>query len=96
MKNQESSEISFEKLPTVVGKLLNLVTDISDKLSELKSNFEPKTPTEYLTTNEVVALLKCDRKSVVNWTKSGKLKKYGLGYKVYFKREEVESAIIAL
>jgi excisionase family DNA binding protein len=51
---------------------------------------------EYLTSSEVAELLKCDISTVYNWTKKGKLKKYCNGDKTYYKRSEVESALIAI
>lgn len=70
-----------------------IIEGIDLKLSELKKNFQPKETTEYLTRNEVADLLKIDLSSVHNWTKKGKLKAYGIGGRVYYKRAEVEAAI---
>lgn len=70
--------------------------DVKKQLEELKKNFEPKTPTEYLTRRETADLLKVDLSTIHNWTKKGKLQPYGLGGKVYYKRSEVESSLIEL
>lgn len=68
----------------------------SSLLQELKKEFQPKEPEEYLTRLEVSKMLKCDISSVHNWGKAGKLKRHGLGNRVYYKRSEVEQAIIEL
>jgi excisionase family DNA binding protein len=63
------------------------------ELEILKREFQPKEPTEFLTRNEVRDLLKVDLSTVHNWTKRGKLRAYGLGNRVYYKRNEIESAL---
>ena len=69
---------------------------IQQDIKELKENFEPKAPTEYLTRHEVADLLKCDISTVHNWTVAGKIISYGIGNRVYFKREEIDAALIPL
>ena len=69
---------------------------IKSELQDLKKHFEPKTPNEYLTRVEVAEMLKIDLSSVHNWTKKGILTSYQCGGRVYFKRAEIESAIIQL
>lgn len=49
-----------------------------------------------LTRKEVAEMLKCDISTVHNWTKSGKLKAYGVGGRVYYKLSEIEEAMIPL
>lgn len=70
--------------------------DVKSHLEEFSKNFEPKPPTEFLTRRETADLLKVDLSTIHNWTKKGRLKPYGLGGKVYYKRGEVESAMIEL
>lgn len=69
---------------------------IENQLQDFLKHFQPKQPTEYLTRQEVAELLKVDLSTVHNWTKKGKLKSYGIEGRVYYKRQEVESSIIAL
>ena len=75
-------------------QLLSLFEALQKQLTDLKQNFEPKTPTEYLTRNELAELLKCDLSTIHNWTKKGKLIPYGIGNRVYYKRNEVESSLL--
>lgn len=77
-------------------ELKKLFTDLQNQINELKQKYEPKQPTELLTRKEVAALLKCDIVTIYNWCKKGKLIAYGIGNRVYFKRNEIELAIIAL
>jgi hypothetical protein len=73
-----------------------ILQGVKNQLDQLKKDFQPKEPTEYLTRNEVAEMLKIDLSSVHNWTKKGKLKPYGIGSRVYYKRVEVEQALIEL
>jgi len=73
-----------------------ILKGIKEQLNELKKEFQPKEPTEYLTRNEVKKLLKVDLSTVHNWTKKGKLKAYGIGHRVYYKRKEVEQVLTPL
>lgn len=71
----------------------SILTGIKTALEDLKENFQPKEPTEYLTRNEVASLLKVDLSTVHNWTKRNKLTSYGIGGRVFYKRKEVEAQI---
>ena len=72
------------------------IESIKQEIVNLKKSLQPKEPTEYLTRAEVKELLKVDFSTIHNWTKSGKLKAYGVGGRIYYKRSEIDSAIIPL
>ncbi|MBK3519729.1 helix-turn-helix domain-containing protein [Carboxylicivirga marina] len=74
----------------------SILAGIEEKLNALTENFQPKQPTEWLTRNEVKELLKIDLSTLHNWTKKGKLKAYGIGNRVYYKRYEIEASLIEL
>ena len=65
-------------------------------ISKLKEEFQPKKPEEYLTRNEVAELLKINVNTVDRWSRDGKLKRYGIGDRIFYKRSEVESSIVQL
>ena len=46
--------------------------------------------------NDVKEMLNVNLCTIYNWRKKGKLKAYGIGKRVYFKRVEVNSAIVEL
>lgn len=73
-----------------------IIKEFKNELELLKTEFQPKIPTEFLTRIEVSKLLKIDLGTVHNWSRSGKLKRYGIGNRVYFKRSEIEQAMIQL
>ena len=59
-------------------------------------HFQPKEPVEYLSRQETAELLKVDLSTIHNWTKQNKLVAYSIGARVYYKRKEVENAIVKL
>ncbi|MGM0931946.1 MAG: helix-turn-helix domain-containing protein [Bacteroidota bacterium] len=73
-----------------------ILRGVKHQLEELKKQYQPKEPEEYLSRAEVAKLLKVDISTVHNWGKAGKIKRHGLGNRVYYKRSEIEQAIIEL
>ncbi|MFB9056664.1 helix-turn-helix domain-containing protein [Mariniflexile ostreae] len=73
-----------------------IIEGVKTQLQDLKKHFEPKTPNEYLTRVEVAELLKINLATVHNWTKKSILISYQIGGRVYYKRNEVENAIVEL
>lgn len=88
---QKNSTLIHDLTPEQITALFE---GLQKQLTELKQNFEPKVPNEYLTRSEVAEMLKCDLSTIHNWTKKGKLKPYGIGNRVYYKRNEVEAVIL--
>lgn len=74
----------------------DIINDVKALISELKTSFKPRTPEELLTRTETAKLLKINLSTLYKWTKKGRLKSYGISGKVYYKRSEVESALIEL
>ncbi|MHA6278836.1 helix-turn-helix domain-containing protein [Salinimicrobium sp. CAU 1759] len=73
-----------------------ILKGVKQQLEDLKKQYQPRNPEEYLSRSEVAKLLKVDISTIHNWGKAGKLKRHGLGNRVYYKRSEVEQAIIEL
>ena len=71
----------------------NLMQAFRRELEQLKQEYQPKQPTQYLTRAEVAKLLQIDLSTLHAWTKKGKLNPYGIGNRVYYKRQEVEAAL---
>lgn len=89
----KTSTILHELTP---DQITSLFEGLQNQIKELKEDFEPKHPTEYLTRTEVAELFKCDLSTIHNWCVKQKLKPYGLGSRVYFKRSEIEAVLIPL
>jgi len=90
-----SGTIQF--LNTTPEKLLNEVDKrLDSRLSAFAEEFKPAPPEEYLTKKEVAKMLKVTTATINNYINRGILKSYGLDRIVYFKRTEIEKAIIQL
>ena len=70
-----------------------IIEGVRKELEELKKDFQPKEPTAYLSRQEVKQMLGITLNTLNNWTKKGILTAYGIGGRVYYKRNEVENAI---
>lgn len=66
---------------------------IPELKQQLKEQFQPKEPTSYLTRNEVCEMLHIDLSTLHRWRKDGTLIAYGLGNRIYFKRNEIDEFI---
>lgn len=73
-----------------------ILTGIKTELSLFLETFQPKGPDSYLTRKEVSDLFKVDISTVHNWCKSGRLKPYQIGARVYFKMSDIESSLIPI
>jgi hypothetical protein len=96
MSEKIEKRITFDNLPSAIEKVSIEVSIIRNQIEEIKKSFEPKKPTEFLTRKEVADLLKCDISTVHHWTVKGKLIKYGINNRTYYKRSEVEAALKAI
>lgn len=72
------------------------ISQISKELAELKTKFQPKEPTQYLTRSEVAKMLSVNLSTIHNYCKRNILQPYGIGSRVYFKRDEVDQALVKL
>jgi excisionase family DNA binding protein len=72
--------------------LEQLAEALAPKLN-LQSAGQSQLPNDLLTPDEVCKLLSCKRTSLWKHTKSGKLQSYGLGNRIYYRRDEVLFAV---
>ena len=68
---------------------------IKSQLTQLVSNFKPQHE-EYLTRDDVARILQVSKSTVSNWKKSGALAAYGIEGRVYYKRSDIEMAMIKI
>lgn len=87
----------FNLFQPLVEELKNsILDDLIPHLEDLKKSYQPIKPTEYMSRKEVCALLGINLSTLWSYTKQKKLVSYGLGNRVFYKRTEVEAAIIEL
>lgn len=74
-----------------------IVKDLKNSLiPELSKQFQPKTPTEYLSRKDVAKMLQINLSTLHSWSKKGVLKANSIQGRIYYKRREVENAIVEL
>ena len=71
-----------------------LKESVKQEFNQLKEEILCKTPTQYLTRKQVAKMLDINLTTLNNWTNRGALTSYGIQGRVYYKRDEVEKAII--
>ena len=77
-------------------QIVNLFAGLQNQIKELNEKFEPKEPTSLLTRSETAELLKCTLPTISNWVSKGIITSYGINGRVYFKRSEIENALVCL
>ena len=73
-----------------------LMEGLQQVINQIREEFQPKTPTQYLTRKQVAKMLDINLTTLNNWTNRGVLTSYGIQGRVYYKRDEVERAFIEL
>ena len=82
-------EITPEELTSLVK------AGVREQLIELKESLT-NSPDQLLTRMQTAELLHVDKSTLWSWTKKGKIKAYGIGNRVFYKRSEIEIALIPL
>ena len=83
-------QVSTEELQSLVSNVLE------SKLNDFKRNFKPIEPNEYLSRSEVAKMLSVNESTIFNWKKRGILSAFQIGGRVFYKRKDVEDAIVKL
>ena len=73
-----------------------IIDYIDKKFNELKTFYEPKKPSEFLTRHQVAEMLHCDVSSVHNMTVKNILVKWQVSGKILYKRQQVLDSIIKI
>jgi hypothetical protein len=90
----ENSIMLHNIAPADLEELIRKV--VSEQLQEFRKNNTTESPDELLTREDACLLLKISLTSLWNWTKKGKLKAYGIGNRVYYKRGELIESLIRI
>ena len=73
---------------------------LKEIVESVQYHFSPPSPSpvqkELMTLEEVAEHFKKKQNTIINWTKKKYLTKYGIGRAVFYKREEVQNAVIPL
>lgn len=90
MRETSLIQVSPEQLQVEILK------QVKAELLQLSKTFQPKLTEEFLTRKEVAKLCKVNISTVSNWKNDGVINAYGLGGRVYYKRSEIEVAMIKI
>lgn len=93
---EKSEQITHNNMPSAVGHVWNAVSEIINKIDDLRGKIKSNSVDELMTRKEVAQMFKCDESTIHNWTTKGKLIKHCIGNRTYYKRSEVESALIPI
>jgi excisionase family DNA binding protein len=74
----------------------SILSDVRAELKAITVNFQPITPPEYLTRQEVADILKVSLVTLSDWNKKKILNPYRLGNLIRYKRTEIEQALISI
>jgi excisionase family DNA binding protein len=78
----EVENVSLEELVATITK--SVLDGLEIRLAKLN---EQRVQETLMTRTETAKYLKADISTIHNWTKKGKLKAYGLGNRVYYKKK---------
>jgi excisionase family DNA binding protein len=70
-----------------------ILKGVETQINDLKKNFTPKEPEDFLTRMETAKLLKISLTTVHEWSNTGILKMYKVGNRTYFRRKEIENTL---
>jgi hypothetical protein len=75
---------------TTPEKLTEAILDgVRKEINDLKKEFQPKEPDEFLTRKDTAELLKISLVCLHDWCNKGILKPYKVGNRTYFSRKEI-------
>jgi excisionase family DNA binding protein len=81
--------------PTDPEEFIELIlSGVDKKLVEFLKTINTNQPDELLTRQETCDLLKISLATLWAWKRKGKINSYSIGNRVYFKRNEIENALI--
>ena len=78
---------------TLPDSIINDLEGIKRELTDLKTNFAPKEPEDFLSRKEAAALLKISLVTLHQWSKDGILHPMKMGNRTYFSRKEIEQTM---
>ena len=74
----------------------SILNDVREELKLLAQNFQPVTPSEYVTRKEAAEILKISVITLSDWNKKRILNPYRLGNLIRYKRAELDEALVQI
>jgi excisionase family DNA binding protein len=73
-----------------------IIEGVKTQLESLKTHFQPRQPKIYLSRAEVSKMLNVSLVTLNKWNKNGTLNAVGLGGRVLYRQEDIDSKIVEL
>ena len=89
-------DLKFEDLPKAVETIFEKLDTLEQMINELNHHFHSQRPEALLTRNETAEYLKIDTSTLWSWTNKGKIKCYGIGSRRYYKKSDIDKALVLL
>jgi hypothetical protein len=90
MNTNEHVQMSAQKLEQLIREV------IKDSLAGYQGLMGEEGPLDFINREEAIRLLKISPSTLHNWSRQGKVRPYGIGGRVYFRRSEIEQSMIPL
>lgn len=89
----KQSTVLFEMEPKQVMRLFK---GLQKQIADLNTKLEEKKPIEWVPRAKVAKMFEISLVTVHRWSVEGKIKPYAIGGKIYYKRHELDEALIAM
>jgi excisionase family DNA binding protein len=81
---------------TEIKNLIDSLNELKLEVSKFRNANSISCNDDLMSRQEVANFLKIDLSTLHHWTKKGKLKSYGLGKRIYFKKSEINLALVEI
>jgi excisionase family DNA binding protein len=81
---------------TEIKNLIDSLNELKLEVSKFRNTNSISCNDDLMSRQEVANFLKIDLSTLHHWTKKGKLKSYGLGKRIYFKKSEINLALVEI
>lgn len=78
---------------TLPENVINDLESIKQELVNLKTNFTPREPEDFLSRKETAELLKISLPTLHQWSNDGILRPMKMGNRTYFSRKEINAVM---
>jgi excisionase family DNA binding protein len=94
MTKKQIVEIENVSVDELVATITNKVLEgLEIRLEQLHQKNQQE---QLLTRTETIQYLKVDSSTLWSWTRNGKLKAYRVGNRVYYKKNEIDEALVRM
>jgi DNA invertase Pin-like site-specific DNA recombinase len=90
MKTINFIQVTHEQLQETI------LQGVREGFKQFKKEFQQEEPDEILSRTEAAKMFKITVTTLDRWTNQGRLIRFGLGKKIFYKRSQLEAALVEL